>query len=444
MAISITWATKVINVPQSFLTPLGGTNYQLDTNAFRIALKDLEDDELGMAFPKTHNHNTTVTIGGLQYARTLEIINGYTVTFEDVGSPYKVFLVGSNNNILDVTNLNNVSVAPSNSAGLINIVEVQRAAFNEGVTINVSSGSAGTVYPIGSRASPVNNLADALTIAEGYGFDNLFVEGNLTVNSGQDISNYHLYGQGATFNVTKTLITLTAGCVTSNTHYHGARVTGYQGGECHYHECIIDALDNAHCHYERCGLVVPSGSYTIRQTAAPSTSHFSDMHDCYVNKGAAILDRNGTRTSVRLISFSGDLVVTNQNHPTQSGDLFVDLAGGILTVDASCTHGTITVTGYGSVVDNSTGTVVDQLQLLNVGETANRIWAHATAVDLTTKATIASKILRNKTITDPTTGMMTVYDDDGITPLLTAQLYEGTGTGQTYRGQGAERRERLA
>lgn len=33
--------------------------------------------------------------------------------------------------------------------------------------------------------------------------------------------------------------------------------------------------------------------------------------------------------------------------------------------------------------------------------------------------------------------------DDGITPLLTAQLYENILGSQTYRGQGAERRERL-
>ena len=52
-------------------------------------------------------------------------------------------------------------------------------------------------------------------------------------------------------------------------------------------------------------------------------------------------------------------------------------------------------------------------------------------------------VLRNKTITDPITGVMTIYATDGVTPLYTAQLYEGTDTSQTYQGQGAERRERL-
>lgn len=56
---------------------------------------------------------------------------------------------------------------------------------------------------------------------------------------------------------------------------------------------------------------------------------------------------------------------------------------------------------------------------------------------------IARAILQNKTVTDPTTGIMTVYAEDGITPILTANLYENVAATQAYRGQGADRRERL-
>ena len=126
MAITINWSTKVITVPQADLTFLGGTDYELDTDAFRLTLKDLEDDADGMPFLDTHRHNTEVTIGGVTYARTLEIINGYTVTFED-GS-YSVNLVGSNNNIQDVANLNSVSIRSGNAGGLI---VVDRAASDD-------------------------------------------------------------------------------------------------------------------------------------------------------------------------------------------------------------------------------------------------------------------------------------------------------------------------
>jgi len=117
MAISIDWGTRVINVPQVDLTPLGGGIYELDLDDFRKALKSLEDSEAGMAHPDTHKHNTEVVIGGVTYARFIEIINGYTVTFED--GQYAVNLVGANSNVGDVINMNQVSVRSSNTAGLV-------------------------------------------------------------------------------------------------------------------------------------------------------------------------------------------------------------------------------------------------------------------------------------------------------------------------------------
>lgn len=112
--------TNVINVPQSYLTLISGTFYELDTDQFRLDLKAIEDDEVGMAFPRTHTHNTEVTVAGITYARTIEILPPYSVEFED--GQYTVRLVGSNNNIFDVENgilvQNQVQVIPTNSAGL--------------------------------------------------------------------------------------------------------------------------------------------------------------------------------------------------------------------------------------------------------------------------------------------------------------------------------------
>lgn len=54
---------------------------------------------------------------------------------------------------------------------------------------------------------------------------------------------------------------------------------------------------------------------------------------------------------------------------------------------------------------------------------------------------LIEKFLRNKLITDPATGLMSFFDDDG-TLLMSAQLYEDVAGTQPYRGQGAQRRER--
>jgi len=114
---TIDWATKIITIPQSFLTYVSGSLYELDINELRLALKDIEDSEEGAVFPDTHRHNTEATLSGVTYARMLEIINGYTVTFEN-GS-YSVRCVGANHNMGDIKNYNSVSLIIGNAAGLI-------------------------------------------------------------------------------------------------------------------------------------------------------------------------------------------------------------------------------------------------------------------------------------------------------------------------------------
>jgi hypothetical protein len=116
MAISVNWATKVIFVPQADLTFITGLTYELDIDVLRLALKVIEADE-GIWEVDTHSHNTEVVLGNLTLARVVQIINGFTVEFED--GAYLVDMVGANSNILDVVVHNQVSVRANNSAGLI-------------------------------------------------------------------------------------------------------------------------------------------------------------------------------------------------------------------------------------------------------------------------------------------------------------------------------------
>ncbi len=121
MAISINWATKVISIPKADLTLVQASPEirSLDVDWFRLQLKDIEDNVEGQPFTDTHTHNTEVTLGGLTLARVVEIIDPYTITFED--GQYAVNLVGANNNIADKTNVNQVSVRSNNSAGMVTV-----------------------------------------------------------------------------------------------------------------------------------------------------------------------------------------------------------------------------------------------------------------------------------------------------------------------------------
>lgn len=121
MAISIDWPSAVITINQTDpeVSLVSGTTYELDTNAFRLAIKALEDDPEGMPWPKVTRHNTVITIDGIQYVRSWEILPPYTVVcLPDTG--WRLRMDGqSNNNIHSegILTLNSVQVIPQNSAG---------------------------------------------------------------------------------------------------------------------------------------------------------------------------------------------------------------------------------------------------------------------------------------------------------------------------------------
>jgi hypothetical protein len=118
--ITILWAQKIIFVPkgETTLVQLTPTEIRsLDLNVFRLTLKALEATPDGIVWSDTHAHNGSVTVGGVTLAQVVEILNGYTVTFED--GDYAVNLFGANSNVADVTNVNHVSVRSANSAGLV-------------------------------------------------------------------------------------------------------------------------------------------------------------------------------------------------------------------------------------------------------------------------------------------------------------------------------------
>ncbi len=119
MAISINYLTRVISVPKADLTLVKSApieTYELDINAFKFELKDREDNVEGMPFGDTHFYSAAITAEGAVVAQVLEIINGYTVTFED--GAYIVDLVGASTNIAEVTNSNQVQVRGASSRAL--------------------------------------------------------------------------------------------------------------------------------------------------------------------------------------------------------------------------------------------------------------------------------------------------------------------------------------
>lgn len=364
MAITINWATKVINVPKADLTLVQSVPTEIrsmDLNWFRLSLKDLEDDyDQGIPFLDTHRHNTTVTVGGVELARVIEIINGYTVTFED--GQYAVNLFGANSNVADVTNVNQVSVRSANSAGLVTSQAIEYSEYGGGVHIDVVGGESGTIYPIGTLRRPVNNVTDAVLIANSRGFDSLHILGDITFDTGDDVSGFIIIGQ----NASKTAITVNAGADTLGCEIRNAFIQGNLDGGTTLRGCVIQDLNYINGYVYHC--MINPGTISL---GGVSTAHFLDCYSGVPGTGTPTIDMNGTTndqdTPLAIRNYNGGIKLIQK---TGTGSVSVDLGSGQVVLDSSCVDGQVVVRGDGKVVDENgvellTGTINGSLDLLN-------------------------------------------------------------------------------
>lgn len=79
----------------------------------------------------------------------------------------------------------------------------------------------------------------------------------------------------------------------------------------------------------------------------------------------------------------------------------------------------------------ATGSGVTQQDKLDIaGEVRNELGVELAEI------LNAKFILQRKRILDPSTGIFTIYDEDGVTPLFTAQTYKDAAGTQPYDGKG--------
>lgn len=370
MAISINWATKVITVPRADMLLVQSVPTEireLDIDTFRNELNDLSDDAEGMPWPTTHNHNPPVSVGGVTLARVVQIINGYTITFED--GQYAVNLSGANSNLGDVTNVNQVSVRSANSAGLTYSKEVEDQSFSDSrVWVNTVSGLPGTQFPRGTPGDPVSNLADAQGIITARSLPKrIFLRGTLVLGGGDDLSDYDIegssaelaaiaFGGAATNNLVVSSVGMsgdTSGFLVADTASSFASISSFQGQmiNCGLKDTVTLGGSGAHSFIECYSLVAGTSTPAI---------------DCD--------DFDNVDLSIR--SYTGGIEI--KNYSGASNACSVDLNSGHLILDSTCTAGVMVVRGDGHITDNSTGTVV-----VKVGLTSEAVWIHPQASSLT-------------------------------------------------------------
>jgi hypothetical protein len=379
-----------------------------------------------MSFLDTHSHNQPVTVGGVTLARVIEIINGYTITFEN--GQYAVNLVGGNTNIADVTNVNQVSVRSANSAGLTYSKEIEDQSFIDGRiwTDNVVGGP-GSQYPRGTTSYPVDNLTDAYAIMINRGLPRrVHLNGYFQANTAptSDWSHSDFLGRDPT----------TTGLIFSGQDVHECTfrrlyMAGYASGNFSLEEGIIEDFSNFEGDASKCGLL---GTITLPSSGFSNSFYsFLDCFSLIPGTSSPIIDcNNHPNLELQLRPYTGGIRI--KNYSDANNLCSVDLLSGHLIIDSTCTAGTIVVRGTGHITDESGGAVtVIRKGLSPVWTTAEKDSTLASLTSIAQVLALLQKYEENRSVIDKDNNTLTIYDDDDVTPILTFALLDSTGTPST-------------
>jgi len=151
----------------------------------------------------------------------------------------------------------------------------------------------------------------------------------------------------------------------------------------------------------------------------------------------------GAGTSTGIGSIGAVLAIVATGAGTSTGAASATGLAAIVATGAGTSVGAVDVNAVGQIIAST----VDAGSTLTAAQVAAEVWGtiasgHGTGT-LGEALTFAQVALRNKTVTDPAAGTITIYDTDGTTVLFVADLWQDAAGTIAYTGTGAERRERL-
>lgn len=251
----------------------------------------------------------------------------------------------------------------SSSATLQELSAVQYSSFNGGVSVDTTSSFSGTIYPVGTPEFPVNNLSDAVLIADTRGFIDFFIIGDITVSSGDFSDNHNFVGQSPTL----TTITIDAAANVTNCEFRNATITGTLDGNNTLRFCSLETINFVQGQVFSCVL----GDFTITLGGA-FPAIFLDCWSGVPGANTPTIDMGGSGQGLALRGYSGGIEISNH---MGTDEVSVDMHSGQVILASTITNGTIYVRGVARLEDNTTGSaVVNTEGLLNTQTIADQVW----------------------------------------------------------------------
>jgi hypothetical protein len=169
------------------------------------------------------------------------------------------------------------------------------------------------------------------------------------------------------------------------------------------------------------------------------------IHGAREGEAAAYGSSTCTATGELIVSGEG----TSNGFATCTGDLIgivegVGSASGVATCTASGSGvGELAASAIGVATCTGDLTAIGSMDGLSTTAASLSPSSLAAAVWSSAEGSFLYALARNKVITDPVAGTMTVYAEDGTTVLYVADLFQDAAGATPYAGAGAERREKF-
>ena len=269
----------------------------------------------------------------------------------------------------------------------------QTAEYQGSVWIDTINGTGGIAYPAGTPQQPVNNLGDAITIANNLSFENFKLRGTITPIA--DFSGFSVDGVG----VDVTDIVNLNGQVYSGCRFSEISISGDIGtltNDVELVECRVGNVTDYRGTMKRCGL-------SDIVTFATGQSNIVSCYTEGTGGGGVELNLNGNN-AVDLFVRGMIGVFSIADSSNVASVISVDLASGEMTIDADVIQGIISVRGVGTY-NNDSGLTINDVGLIDQKDV--RLIKQMTSGN----ATVAVDDLS-----------VTVYDEDGVTILATFSL----------------------
>lgn len=233
----------------------------------------------------------------------------------------------------------------ASSATTQNQQALEHGLYNGGVTVDVVNGEAGTTGLIGTPKQPSNNIPDAVIIAGLIGLTSLFIRGDLTLTTGDDVRNLLIYGESAD----KSMVTVDAAALVSGSEFYEWSIQGTLDGNSVLDHCHIENLDYVEGEIRYCVL---HGTITL---GGSGDTLILDSKSGVAGAGTPTIDYGGSGRTLQIRAYSGGIKIINKTGPD---DVSIDMISGHAILDSTVTDGTIVIRGANQITNNSTGTAV--------------------------------------------------------------------------------------